>query len=64
MLVVVLPRDGARVELDDAEQQSLAVDDARVDPVPDRAERELADVFEAGYTATLRDRRISRRALR
>jgi class 3 adenylate cyclase len=45
----MLLRDSTRVELDDAEQQTLTVDDARVDPVPDLPERKVTQVVEPAH---------------
>ena len=48
----MLRRDGAGVELDDAEQ-SRSPEHARVDPVPDLPERELAHVVELAHSGEL-----------
>ncbi len=49
MLVVVLRHDRARIELDDAQREPLAVRGPRGDAVPDPLEWELGEVVEAGH---------------
>ena len=49
VLVAVLSRNRAGVELDDAERQALTVDEARVDPVSDPPEGELAQIVEGAH---------------
>ena len=49
VLVAMLLHDRVGIELDDAERQALAVDEARVDPVPDPSEREFAQIVEGAH---------------